>query len=65
MAKKTEEKEYLYREEEIRSFIELEGLKPNSGLELVNKEKKTVYINQEEFLSRFALYLKGLAQLKN
>ena len=42
MAKKAEEKEYLYREEEIRSFIELEGLKPNSGLELVNKEKKTV-----------------------
>lgn len=49
MAKKTEEKEYLYREEEIRSFIELEGLKPNSGLELVNKEKKTVKRTQSKY----------------
>ena len=53
-----------FRQKEIEDFLKQEKLRPGSGLKLINDRGKAVYIGNEDYLERFAKYLKLICQLK-
>lgn len=53
-----------FRQTEIEDFLKQENLRLGSGLKLINKRGKAIYINNEDYLEKFALYLKSQCQLK-
>lgn len=53
-----------YQDDVIEEFIQKEGLKPESGVKMLSKYDKSLYINTEDFLEKFCVFLKQKSYLK-
>lgn len=53
-----------YQDDVIDEFIQKEGLKPESGMKVLSKHDKSLYINAENFLEKFCIFLKQKSYLK-
>lgn len=54
----------LYQGDAIEEFIKKENLKENSGIKIMSDKDKILYINTEDFLEKFCIFLKQKSYLK-
>lgn len=54
----------LYQGDAIEEFIKKENLKENSSIKIMSDKDKILYINTEDFLEKFCIFLKQKSYLK-
>lgn len=54
----------LYQGDAIEEFIKEENLKKDSGIKVLSDKDKSLYINTEDFLEKFCIFLKKKSYLK-
>lgn len=64
MSQKLQYQPSRYQEDTIKEIIQEENLKENSGLKLINKDNKIVYIQLENFIEKILIRLKKKSYLK-